>query len=84
MGFFLVQMENLEHLGLVDTRKSDNVLGAAVRMRGTAAASPRTQLPRSRSINHGLARYRLTTNGRSKTWGRVRMPRSDGPKWNKN
>ena len=42
----------------VATTQYTQRLGAAV---GTGAASPRTQPPRSRSIIHGLARYRLMT-----------------------
>jgi hypothetical protein len=41
----------------VATTQYTQRLGAAV---GTGAASPRTQPPRSRIVNHGLARYRLT------------------------
>ena len=43
----------------VATTQYTQHLGAAVR-EGTGAAPPRTQPPRSRSIIHGLAWYRLT------------------------
>ena len=40
----------------VATTQYTQHLGAAVRMRGTGAASPRTQPPRSRNIHQGRAR----------------------------
>ena len=58
--------------------------GANERNRRGFAAHTATQEqahhPRPRSVSFELK----WSNGRSITWGRVRMPRSDGPKWNKN
>ena len=65
----------------VATTQYTQHLGAAV---GTGAASPRTQPPRSRIVNHGLARYRWILQRPEHNRGRVRIPGSGEPKWNKN
>ena len=68
----------------VATTQHTQHLDAAVRMRGTGAASPRTQSLRSRIVDHGRSVSFDITNGRSITWGRVRIPGSGEPKWNNN